>query len=66
MGYPLIEQLPTVKQYECIYAPLGDYIRIGVAGGPGKVEPILGALRGGFINILVTDNYAATQLRERA
>jgi deoxyribonucleoside regulator len=39
-------------------------LRLGVAGGPGKVEPILGALRGGFINVLVTDNYAATQLLE--
>jgi DNA-binding transcriptional regulator LsrR (DeoR family) len=28
---------------------------IGVAEGPGKVEPILGALRGGFVNTLVTD-----------
>lgn len=30
-------------------------IRIGVAGGPGKVRPILGALRGGLISTLVTD-----------
>jgi deoxyribonucleoside regulator len=30
-------------------------ISIGVAEGPGKVEPILGALRGGFVNVLVTD-----------
>ena len=28
---------------------------IGVAEGPGKVAPILGALRGGFVNTLVTD-----------
>jgi DNA-binding transcriptional regulator LsrR (DeoR family) len=28
---------------------------IGVADGPGKVAPILGALRGGFLNVLVTD-----------
>ena len=41
-------------------------LRVGVAGGPGKVEPILGALRGGFVNVLVTDNYAATQLLELA
>jgi len=30
-------------------------IRIGVAGGPSKVEPILGALRGGLVTTLVTD-----------
>ena len=30
-------------------------VTIGVAGGPSKVEPILGALRGGFVNTLVTD-----------
>lgn len=28
---------------------------IGVAEGPGKIGPILGALRGGFLNTLVTD-----------
>jgi deoxyribonucleoside regulator len=30
-------------------------IRIGVAGGPSKVGPILGALRGGLLTTLVTD-----------
>lgn len=30
-------------------------LTIGVAEGPGKVAPILGALRGGFLNVLVTD-----------
>lgn len=40
--------------------------RFGVAGGMGKVEPMLGALRGGFINLLVTDNFAATALLESA
>jgi deoxyribonucleoside regulator len=30
-------------------------ISIGVAGGPSKVEPILGALRGGLMKTLVTD-----------
>lgn len=30
-------------------------LAIGVADGPGKVAPILGALRGGFLNVLVTD-----------
>ncbi len=30
-------------------------LAIGVADGTGKVAPILGALRGGFMNVLVTD-----------
>ncbi|MEE9514103.1 MAG: sugar-binding transcriptional regulator [Anaerolineales bacterium] len=41
-------------------------IRMGVAGGLGKVDAILGALRGGFINVLVTDNVATTALLKRA
>jgi deoxyribonucleoside regulator len=40
--------------------------RFGVAGGIGKVKPIYGALRGGFINVLVTDNFAAMALLELA
>jgi len=34
-------------------------VRIGISGGPDKAIPILGALRGGFINVLVTDNLTA-------
>ena len=34
-------------------------VRIGVAGGAGKVRPILGALRGGLITHLVTDQRTA-------
>jgi len=34
-------------------------VRIGVAGGPGKIRPILGALRGGLITTLVTDQRTA-------
>jgi DNA-binding transcriptional regulator LsrR (DeoR family) len=34
-------------------------IRIGVASGPGKVRPILGALRGGLLTSLVTDQRTA-------
>jgi DNA-binding transcriptional regulator LsrR (DeoR family) len=36
--------------------------RIGVAGGSGKVEPVLGALRADFINVLVIDDLAANAL----
>jgi deoxyribonucleoside regulator len=34
-------------------------IRIGVAGGPAKVAPILGALRGRMLSVLVTDEPTA-------
>ena len=34
-------------------------VRIGVAGGLGKVRPILGALRGGMLTTLVTDQPTA-------
>jgi len=34
-------------------------VRIGVARGPGKVRPILGALRGGMLTTLVTDQPTA-------
>ncbi len=37
-------------------------IRLGVAGGIGKVRPILGALRGKLINVLVTDSIAAREV----
>jgi len=33
--------------------------RIGVAGGSSKVKPLIGALSGGLINILITDSVTA-------
>jgi DNA-binding transcriptional regulator LsrR (DeoR family) len=41
-------------------------IRIGVAGSTEKAKAILGAIRGGFINILITDNNTATRMLEIA
>jgi len=35
---------------------------IAVAGHEGKAEAIIGALRGGFINTLITDNFAAERI----
>jgi DNA-binding transcriptional regulator LsrR (DeoR family) len=35
---------------------------IGVAGGRGKIEAIRGALKGGWINGLITDRATAEQL----
>jgi deoxyribonucleoside regulator len=37
-------------------------IVIGIAGGKGKFEAILGALRGGYINVLITDQITAEKL----
>jgi len=39
-------------------------IRLGVAGDINKSEAILGAIRGGFINSLVTDNLTALRILE--
>jgi len=38
---------------------------IGVAGGPPKAEAILGALRGGYIDVLITDEPTACMVLER-
>ena len=35
---------------------------VGIAGGPRKYEAILGALRGGWINVLITDSTTAERL----
>jgi len=40
---------------------LGIPVRIGMAGGPGKIKPVLGAMRGKYINIMVTDDYTAKE-----
>ena len=37
-------------------------IRIGVAGGAEKVKPIIGALRGGLINVLISDSATITEV----
>lgn len=37
-------------------------VRIGVAGGSGKFQAVLGALNAGYINVLVTDEILAKKL----
>ena len=37
---------------------------VGVAGGMHKAEAILGALRGGYLDVLVTNEIAAIRLLE--
>lgn len=39
--------------------------RIGIAGGDNKIAAILGALHGGYINVLITDDITARGLLER-
>jgi DNA-binding transcriptional regulator LsrR (DeoR family) len=36
--------------------------RVGVAGGAGKVEALLGALSGSYLNVLITDHVTAGRL----
>ncbi len=41
-------------------------IMIGVAAGPHKVDPLIGAIRGGMLNVVVTDEKAAREMISRA
>lgn len=41
---------------------LGTPVRLGVAAGPAKALPLLGALRGGYLNNLVTDTATAHEV----
>ena len=40
--------------------------KIGIAGGERKAEAVIGAVRGGYINILITDSECAKKLIEMA
>ena len=40
-------------------------IRIGVAGGTAKIDPIIGALRAKLVNILITDSVTALEVLKR-
>jgi DNA-binding transcriptional regulator LsrR (DeoR family) len=60
---------PNLEFHERIVTISEEYlknipVRMAVAGGIGKVEATLGALRAGFINILVTDDQVANRLLE--
>lgn len=60
--------VPSGLESRIIAAPLADYMdvpyRIAVAAGSEKARAILGALRGGFVNVLVTDNLTAEAVLE--
>ena len=40
--------------------------KIGIAGRARKVEAVIGAIRGGYINILITDTECAQKLIDLA
>jgi DNA-binding transcriptional regulator LsrR (DeoR family) len=54
------QRLVTINYEDLLRIP----VRVGVAGGTGKIAPILGALRGGLINVLVTDSITARKVIE--
>ena len=58
VGKDFSKRSVTIGVDELLHIP----VRVGVAGGPGKVEPILGALRGGYVTHLVTDSLTAKQV----
>lgn len=37
---------------------------VGMAGGSSKIRPILGALRGGYLDVLITDDVTAASVLE--
>ncbi len=60
VGEDFCKRSVTIRSHDLLKIPF----RMGVAGGEGKAVPILGALRGGYINMLVTDEITARQLLE--
>jgi DNA-binding transcriptional regulator LsrR (DeoR family) len=57
-AYAFQERLIGISAEDLINIP----VRIGVAGGPEKVEPIIGALRSKLVNVLITDTNTATSV----
>ena len=54
------DRLVSIRRPDLLAAP----VRLGVAGGEGKADAILGALRGKYINVLVIDSGAAKRVLE--
>lgn len=55
-------RLVSIRRSDLLAIP----VRLGVAGGEGKTDAILGALRGRYVNVLVTDSRAARRILELA
>ena len=56
------ERLVSICRPDLLAIP----VRLGVAGGEGKADAVLGALRGGYVNVLVIDSLAAIKVLELA
>ena len=56
------ERLVSIRRQDLLSIP----IRLGVAGGEGKVEAIFGALRSKYVNVLVIDSMTARKVLELA
>lgn len=54
------ERIVGVSLDHLRYAPYA----VAVAGGPDKAEPLLGALRGGLISVLISDAHTLQQILE--
>jgi DNA-binding transcriptional regulator LsrR (DeoR family) len=52
------ERLISIRRQDLLSIP----VRLGVAGGEGKAEAILGALRSKYVNVLVIDNVTAKRV----
>jgi DNA-binding transcriptional regulator LsrR (DeoR family) len=56
------DRLVSIRRQDLLSIP----VRLGVAGGEGKAEAILGALRSKYVNVLVTDSAIARKVLEMA
>ena len=56
------ERLVSIRRPDLLSIP----IRLGVAGGEGKVDAILGALRSKYVNVLVIDSITARKVIDLA
>jgi len=56
------ERLVSIRRQDLLSIPM----RLGVAGGEGKTEAILGALRSKYVNVLVIDSLTAKKVLELA
>ena len=52
------ERLVSIRRLDLLSIPL----RLGVAGGEGKADAILGALRSKYVNVLVIDSMTARKV----
>lgn len=55
------EKLIGISLQDLLHIP----VRLGIAGGPAKIQPIIGALRGRLINSLVSDSKTISEVLNR-